>query len=354
MPRRRQAQDQLRQQGADALIAAAGVRLRRDWRALRADGNLVVTGDTVQDKIRLDEFAAAARERRDVTVDPKNANRAIISVGSDLWPLPIPLVKHSGRWSFDAASGRAEILYRRIGGNELDAIQVCRGLVEAQHEYALTKHDKSTVNEYAHRVVSTPGTHDGLAWQNSDGSWDGPVGEAVARAIQQGYAEKMEPYHGYFFKVLTGQGPAAPLGTIDFLVNGAMIGGFALVASPAEYGVTGVQTFIVSHDGVVYQQDFGAQTLNTFKTMERYNPDKSWTRRRAVDRSRRRRRLREFLWVPLIGQIDRLPAIRDLRAGGLDDLGHVEQQLLLNLEKAFQSAARTTANTSMLSENSPG
>ena len=142
----------------------------------------------------------------------------------------------------------------------------------------LTKHDKSTVNGYAHRIVSTPGTHDGLAWQNSDGSWDGPVGEAVARAIQQGYAEKIDPYHGYFFKVLTGQGPAAPLGAIDFLVHGAMIGGFALVASPAEYGVTGVQTFIVSHDGVVYQQDFGAQTLNTFKTMERYNPDKNWTR----------------------------------------------------------------------------
>ena len=268
------------QEAADALIAAAQAS---DFDAISdlfgSDGrNLVVTGDTVQDKSRLDEFAAMARERRDVAIDPKNGNRAIVSVGADLWPLPIPLVKRSGRWSFDAASGRAEILYRRIGSNELDAIQVCRGFVEAQHEYALTKHDKSTVNEYAHRIISTPGMHDGLAWQNSDGSWDGPVGEAVARAIQQGYAEKIEPYHGYLFKVLNGQGPAAPLGTIDFLVNGAMIGGFALVASPAEYGVTGVQTFIVSHDGVVYQQDFGAQTLNTFKTMERYNPDKSWIR----------------------------------------------------------------------------
>jgi len=268
------------QQGADALIAAAQAGdVAAIGELFGPDGqNLVVTGDTVQDKIRLDEFAAMARERRDVAVDPKNANRAILSVGADLWPLPIPLVKHSGRWSFDAASGRAEMLYRRIGGNELDAIQVCRGVVEAQHEYALTKHDKSTVNEYAHRIISTPGTHDGLAWQNSDGSWDGPVGEAVARAIQQGYAEKIEPYHGYFYKVLNGQGPAAPLGTIDFLVNGAMIGGFALVASPAEYGVTGVQTFIVSHDGVVYQQDFGAETLNAFKTMERYNPDKNWIR----------------------------------------------------------------------------
>lgn len=268
------------QEAADALIAAAQAS---DFDAISdlfgPDGrNLVVTGDTVQDKIRLDEFVAQARERRDVAVDPKNANRAIISVGSDLWPLPIPLVRHSGRWSFDAASGRAELLYRRIGGNELDAIQVCRGFVEAQHEYALTKHDKSTVNEYAHRIISTPGTHDGLAWQNSDGSWDGPVGEAVARAIQQGYADKIDPYHGYLFKVLNGQGPAAPLGTIDFLVHDAMIGGFALVASPAEYGVTGVQTFIVSHDGIVYQQDFGAATLNTFKTMERYNPDKNWTR----------------------------------------------------------------------------
>jgi hypothetical protein len=133
------------------------------------------------------------------------------------------------------------------------------------------------VNQYAQRIVSTAGKQDGLAWQNPDGTWGGPLGEKVARAIEQGYTIGAEPYHGYFFKILKGQGPAAPLGEMDFVVEGVMIGGFALVAAPAEYGVTGVKTFIVSHDGVVYEKDFGPKTLEEFKKMERFNPDKSWT-----------------------------------------------------------------------------
>jgi hypothetical protein len=153
---------------------------------------------------------------------------------------------------------------------------VCRGFVEAQHEYAHVKRDGASVNQYAQRVISTSGKQDGLAWQNADGSWGGPIGENVARAIQQGYSNKAEPYQGYYFKVLKGQGPAAPLGEMDFVVKGVMIGGFALVASPAEYAVTGVQTFIVSHDGVVYEKNLGPDTLNAFKAMERFNPDKTW------------------------------------------------------------------------------
>ena len=132
------------------------------------------------------------------------------------------------------------------------------------------------VNQYAQRIISSPGTHDGLAWMNADGTWDGPVGESIARVIEQGYTEKLEPYHGYYFKVLKGQGPAAPLGTMDFVVKGVMIGGFALVAAPAEYRVTGVQTFMVSHDGVVYQKDLGVKTLDAFKAMDSFNPDKTW------------------------------------------------------------------------------
>jgi hypothetical protein len=134
------------------------------------------------------------------------------------------------------------------------------------------------VNQYAQRVVSTPGKQDGLAWQNSDGTWGGPVGEKIARAIEQGYSSQSEPYHGYLFKVLKGQGPAAPLGQMNFVVNGAMIGGFALAAAPAEYRVTGVKTFIVSYEGIVYQKDLGPDTLNMFSGMELYNPDKTWQR----------------------------------------------------------------------------
>jgi hypothetical protein len=148
--------------------------------------------------------------------------------------------------------------------------------VEAQHEYALVKRDGSGVNQYAQRIISTPGKQDGLAWRNPDGTWGGPVGEGIARIVEQGYTSRGEPYHGYFFKVLKGQGPAAPLGEMDFVVRGAMIGGFALVAAPAEYGSTGVKTFMVSHDGVVYEKDFGPKTLDVFKSMERYNPDKTW------------------------------------------------------------------------------
>ena len=133
------------------------------------------------------------------------------------------------------------------------------------------------VTQYAQRIISTPGTQDGLAWQNPDGTWGGPVGEKIAQAIAQGYTDRAEPYHGYFFKVLKGQGPAAPLGQLDYVVNGAMIGGFALVAAPAKYGVTGIKTFIVSQDGVVYEKDLGPSTLDTFSKMERFNPDRSWT-----------------------------------------------------------------------------
>ncbi|HYJ05170.1 MAG TPA: DUF2950 domain-containing protein [Chthoniobacterales bacterium] len=238
--------------------------------------DLISSEDAVQDKSRATAFAAKAREKNSVEMDKKDANRAILSIGNEEWPLPIPLIKRKGKWYFDTKAGRDEILHRRIGANELNVIQICRGFVEAEEEYALVKHDDSTVNQYAQRIISTPGKHDGLAWQNPDGTWGGPIGEGVARALEEGYSDKSKPFHGYYFKVLKGQGPAAPLGEMDFLVNGAMIGGFALAAAPAEYGVTGVQTFMVSHTGIVYQQDLGPETLKTFQSMERFNPDKTW------------------------------------------------------------------------------
>ena len=266
------------QQAAEALIAAAE---KFDVAALEAifgpEGrDLVLTGEEALDKRRAAEFAALARRRNSVSVDPKHPNLATLLVGEDDWPLPVLIVKKGGNWSFDAETGRREILYRRVGDNELNAINICRGFVEAQHEYALVKRDGSGVNQYAQRIISTPGKQDGLAWRNPDGTWGGPVGEGIARMIEQGYTSRSEPFHGYFFKVLKGQGPAAPLGELDFVVKGVMIGGFALVAAPAEYSVTGVKTFMVSHDGVVFEKDLGPQTLDAFKSMERFNPDKTW------------------------------------------------------------------------------
>jgi DUF2950 family protein len=238
---------------------------------------IIFTGDYEQDKERAAEFAALARKKMHVDVDPKDAGRATLYAGENDWPFPVPIVKNRGKWSFDASVGRDEIVARRIGANELDAIDVCRGYVEAQHEYALQKREGYDVNQYAQRIISTPGKQDGLAWQNADGTWDGPVGENVAKAIEQGFRPDGGPYHGYFFKVLKGQGPTAPLGQLDYVQKGVMIGGFALVAAPAEYGATGLKTFIVSQDGVVYQKDLGEATLDEFKKMELFNPDDSWS-----------------------------------------------------------------------------
>ena len=239
--------------------------------------DLISSEDPVRDKNIAVEFAAKAHEHASIRIDPNNPNRAALQVGNDNFPLAIPIVRKNGVWSFDTQAGRREILYRRIGTNELDAIQICRGYDEAQHEYAMTKHDDSEVNQYAQRIISTPGTHDGLVWRNSDGSLGGPISEGIADALQQGYSDKAKPYHGYFFKILKGQGPAAPLGQLDFVVEGAMIGGFALAAAPADYRVTGVKTFIVGYDGIVYQKDLGPDTLKIFNDMELYNPDKSWS-----------------------------------------------------------------------------
>jgi hypothetical protein len=265
-------------EAADAFIqAAADYNVPALIEILGKDGEyLVVSEDQVQDKSRAAAFAAKAKEKEEVTTDPKNKALATLIVGNDDFPLPVPIVKKGGKWYFDSKAGKEEILRRRIGANELDAITICRGYDEAQEEYARTIHDNSGVNQYAQRIISTPGKHDGLAWQNPDGTWGGPIGEGVAKAIGEGYSSRTEPFHGYYFKVLKGQGPSARLGQLDYVINGAMIGGFAMVAWPAEYRVTGVQTFLVSYDGVVYQKDLGPDTAKIAAAMERYDPDKTW------------------------------------------------------------------------------
>ena len=267
-------------QAADALIQAAETfDVAAAKEILGPDSEDIVSSeDPVMDKNRAQAFAAKAKEKNSIQLDKKNPNHVILVVGKDDFPLPIPIVKQKGKWLFDTKVGREEMLNRRIGANELNAIEICRGFVEAQHEYAQEKHDGSKVNQYAQRIISSPGKHDGLAWQNADGTWGGPVGEGVAKALEQGYSNpsQPQPYHGYLFKVLKGQGPAAPMGEMDFVVGGAMIGGFALAAAPAEYRVTGVQTFMIGPDGVVYEKDLGPDTVKTFQSMDKYNPDKTW------------------------------------------------------------------------------
>jgi len=269
------------QAAVDALIQAATTFDEPALIAIFGPDNkdLVSTGDAVRDKSYAAAFAGLAKEGLAVAINPTTPSRATLEVGQERWPLPVPLVKVAGKWYFDAKAGRDEILFRRVGGNELDAIEVCRGFVEAQKQYALDLHDDSKVHQYAQRIISTPGKHDGLFWKNADGSEGGPIGEQVAKAIEEGYSvDTPSAYHGYIFQVLKGQGPAARLGELDYVIKGAMIGGFALIATPAEYGVTGIQTFIVNHDGIVFQKDLGPDSLALAKKIDRYNPDKTWTR----------------------------------------------------------------------------
>jgi Protein of unknown function (DUF2950) len=265
-------------EAATALIQAAE---RFDQTALveilGSEGKpLILSKDPVQDRNRAVEFASEARAQHRIELD-STRTVATLLIGAGDWPVPIPVVQEDSTWRFDAEAGANEILARRIGRNELDAIEVCRGFVEAQREYARKRHDGAPVNQYAQRIISSPGKRDGLAWKAPDGRWEGPVGEGIARVIAEGYTDNLEPYHGYYFKILKGQGPAARLGEMSFLLKGMMIGGFAMVAAPAEYLVTGVKTFMVSHEGIVYEQDLGPKTLERFRAMELYNPDSTWT-----------------------------------------------------------------------------
>src|SRR5436190_306232 len=206
------------QAAADALINATESYDPAALKEILGPGSddIVQTGEPARDSENSKAFAAQARAKMSVNVN-KTKTRASLIVGEQDWPFPVPIVRVGKSWFFDTKAGRQELLYRRIGRNELDAIEICHGYVEAQHEYALTK-KVNGVNQYAQRIISTEGQQDGLAWKNADGTWDGPIGEKVAAAIVRGYSNRSEPYHGYFFKVLKGQGPAAPLGQLDYVM----------------------------------------------------------------------------------------------------------------------------------------
>jgi len=265
---------------ADALVQAVAAN---DVPALLAifgpSGEKIVTSaDKVKDENDREKFTALAREKTNVEVDPKNPRRAILTIGAEDWPFPVAIVETNKKWQFATKEGLREVLYRRIGQDEIDAMEVCRGYVEAQVEYATEVHDGSGLRQYARRILSTPGTKDGLAWYDADGKTAGPIGEEVAKAIEEGYSDRTHPYHGYFFKILMAQGPAAPHGELDYVIQGKMIGGFALVAWPAEHRVSGVKTFIINHDGVLYEKDLGPDTAKIAGEMTAYNPDKTWKR----------------------------------------------------------------------------
>ena len=265
---------------ADALVQAVAAN---DVPALLAifgpSGEKIVTSaDKVKDENDREKFTALAREKTNVEVDPKNPRRAILTIGAEDWPFPVAIVETNKKWQFATKEGLREVLYRRIGQDEIDAMEVCRGYVEAQVEYATEVHDGSGLRQYARRILSTPGTKDGLAWYDADGKTAGPIGEEVAKAIEEGYSDRTHPYHGYFFKILMAQGPAARHGELDYVIQGKMIGGFALVAWPAEHRVSGVKTFIINHDGVLYEKDLGPDTAKIAGEMTAYNPDKTWKR----------------------------------------------------------------------------
>jgi hypothetical protein len=269
----------------DAFIAA--VR-SNDQKALldilgEAGRPLVSSGDPVSDRATGARFVAEYDQRHQLQA---GGGKVVLHVGTDDFPMAIPLVPDGPSWRWDAEAGKEEILARRIGRNELNTIQVCLAYVDAQREYYSRDRDGNRILEYAQRFGSSPGKRDGLYWPTKEGEPPSPFGDLFVKARGEGYRAGKDggrtPYHGYFYRILLGQGPEAKGGAYDYVAGGHMIGGFAMVAFPAQYGVSGVTTFLVNHDGVVYQKDLGANTARVAEAMKRFDPDATWQRVDAV------------------------------------------------------------------------
>lgn len=265
------------EEAADALAAAARAGDRKQVIGVLGPGSAEIasSGDAVQDEETRKAFVAAYDAKHSIARE--NGKPATLLIGQDDFPFPIPLVEKDGAWSFDTKAGREEILARRIGRNELAAIQVALAFYDAQNDYADMTPKADGMSVYAQRVVSQPGKKDGLYWPAAQGEPESPIGEAVADASQRGYkVGSGEPYYGYRYKILTRQGPAAPGGALNYIVNGNMVGGFALVAWPAEYGNSGIATFMINDRGEVYEKDLGDKTSEIAAGMTTYNPDHTW------------------------------------------------------------------------------
>lgn len=264
------------EQAAGTLAAAVKSGATKDMLGvLGPDGAQIVnSGDSVADADARQRFLAAFDAKHAISLE--GDNKAVLIVGPDDYPFPIPLARKKAGWEFDTAAGRREILYRRIGRNELDAIQTCLAYVDAQNEYADKDRTGAGRGVYAQRIVSSPGKKDGLYWP-VDGD-ESPLGELAAKASAEGYkaSDEPQPFHGYYYRILTRQGPNAPGGALNYVVKGNMIGGFALVAYPAEYGNSGVMTFVVNHAGTVYQKNLGERTEAIAKRMTSFDPDQTW------------------------------------------------------------------------------
>jgi hypothetical protein len=246
-----------------------------------ASREVVSSGDEVADRSGRERFVKSYEEMSKLVNE--GDNKVILHVGNDDWPVPIPIVRKGGSWFFDTRAGKEEILSRRIGKNELSAIQVCLAYVDVQREYAGRDWDRDGLFEYAQRFTSAKGKRDGLYWEAKEGEEQSPLGPLAARAVKEGYGggefgdkPAPYPYHGYYYRILNAQGKNAAGGKYDYVVNGKMIGGFALVAYPAEYGTSGIMTFIVNHEGVVYEKNLGKNTEKTATAMKKFDPDKTW------------------------------------------------------------------------------
>jgi hypothetical protein len=270
------------EEASKALAAALEAHDRAALLAiLGADSaDLIDSGDEVADRNASDRFVKRYAESNRIVKE--GDARAVLDVGKDNWPFPIPMVKEEAGWRFDAEAGEEEILNRRIGRNELSAVQVCLAMADAQREYYLRNPDEANLLHYASRILSSEGKRDGLYWPTAEGEDPSPLGPLVAEAHAEGYAHGKEqtdgprPYHGYLYRILTSQGPDAPGGAYDYMAQGKMIGGFAVVAWPAEYGDSGVMTFLVNHDGVVYEKDLGLETETLAEKITAFNPDSTW------------------------------------------------------------------------------
>jgi hypothetical protein len=244
-----------------------------------AGREIISTGDKVQDRATGERFIKAYDEMN--KLEKETDSKVILVLGNEEWPFPIPIVKEGESWRFDTKAGKEELLNRRIGRNELDTIQTCLAYVDAQREYALKDQDGDGLLAYAQKFWSTKGKKDGLYWEAKEGEEQSPMGPLAAQAVREGYTgrkpgDKPKPYHGYYYRILKAQGKNAPGGAYDYVVKGKMIGGFGLVAYPSEYGASGVMTFIVNHDGVVYQKDLGVGTAKIASAMTKFDPDQTW------------------------------------------------------------------------------
>ncbi len=240
------------------------------------------SSDEVQSAAEFKEFTKHVAEK--ISLVKENDSKVIIYIGNENWPFPIPLVKMNDQWFFDTEAGKDEILNRRIGEDELTAILVCHTYVKAQHEYVLKDWDEDGILAYAQKLRSDPGKKNGLFWRHAPGEAVSPLGELVAQARVEGYKkeksvfkEQPVPFHGYYFKILTEQGEHAPGGKYNYIINGNMVGGFGLVAFPANWGTSGVMAFIVNQQGKVFQKNLGPDTLKIAQEMQSYDPDETWT-----------------------------------------------------------------------------